>query len=95
MYIIKFDSERKNNFKAIVLFIGEQRIADQFKYKIEIINQTDGTHLQWQDKPKSIRSDIKSLLDFSSDDGINFDQRIIKRLLFDNTFDIKLLIEDH
>ena len=32
IYIIQLDSER-TNFKAIVLFIGEQRIADQFKYK--------------------------------------------------------------
>ena len=94
IYYIKFDSERKYNFKTIVLFIGEQRIADQFKYKIEIINRSNGTRLEWEDKPISIRNDINSLLDFSSDDGFNLDQKMIKRLSFDNTFDIKLIIQN-
>ena len=51
--IVKFDSTRKFLFKAIVLFVGEQRIADQFKYKIEIRNRSNGTRLEWEDKPIS------------------------------------------
>ena len=64
--IMKFDSKRKYHFKAIVLFIGEQRIADQFKYKIESTNRSNGTRLEWEDKPISIRRDVKSLLLFKN-----------------------------
>ena len=91
--IIDFDFKYKNNFKAIVLFIGEQRIADQFKYRIEIINKSNGTELQWIDEPISIRSDVKSLLDYDSDDGLNLDKKIINRLSYDKTLDIKLTIQ--
>ena len=91
--IMLFDSERKH-FKAFVLFIGEQRIADQFKYKIEIINQSNGKQLHWIDKPISIRKNDILLLRFSNtDDGLNLEENMIKRLSYDNSFDFKLTIQ--
>ena len=93
IFIRKFDSTPKLQFKAIVLCIGEQRIADQFKYKIEVFNESNGTRLLWEDKPISIRSDVKSLLSFDQNNGLNLEKNMISRLWFDNTFNVKLTIE--
>ena len=90
LYINKFDSNPKEHFKAIALFIGEQRIADQFKYKIEIRNKSNGTRLEWEDKPISIRRDVKSLLTFEENYGLNIDQNMFNRLWDINNFKIIL-----
>ena len=95
VYVIKLDSDRKNHFKAIVLFIGEQREANQFRYKIEVINESDGTRLQWEDKPISIKNDIKKILSFGQNSGLNLDHNTISRLLYDNTFYINVTISNN
>ena len=95
IFIRKFDSKRRYYFKAIVLFIGEQRIADQFKYKIEVFNDSNGTRLLWEEKPISIKKDVKKLMTFEDDEGLNLTESSISRLWNDNNFNVKLTIEDN
>ena len=93
IFIRKFGDDRKQLFKAIVLFVGEQKEANKFKYKIEIINKSNGTRLEWEDKPISIRNDIKLLLTFNQNKGLNIGKNSIKRLTYGNNFNIMLTIE--
>ena len=84
---------KQYRMKIIVLFIGQQRIADKFIYKADIINESNGKKLQWIDKPISIGSDVKSLLSFRQEDGLILDQRMIDQLSFDNYLKITITIE--
>ena len=79
-----------NQFSIIVLFIGEQRIADQFKYKIEVINESNDNKLQCIEKPISIRSDVESLLSFDYNEGLTLDNKIIDKFSFDDTLYLKI-----
>ena len=94
IFVRKFDLTRKNSFKAILLFIGERKDANQFKYEIEIRNKSNGTRLRWDDKPISIKNDIKSLLAFYRNYGINLNSDIIKRLWNDNKFHVSITIDN-
>ena len=94
IFIRKFDSDRKYHFKAILMFIGEQKDADKFKYNIEIRNKSNGTRLQWEDKPISIKNDIKSLLAFYGNDGLNLNENTISRLWYKNYFNVFITIDN-
>ena len=85
--------KKEYQIQIFVLFIGEQRIANKFKYKIEIINQSNGKQLQWSDKPIPIRSDIKWLLSFRKIEGFSLDQIMIDKLSFNNYLKITITIE--
>ena len=91
--IKRFDNTSKLQFKAVVLFVGEQKDANQFNYKIEIINQSNGTQLQWIETPISIRNDIKSVLSCKNNDGLTLDEKLIDKLSSNNSLIIRITIE--
>ena len=86
-------SDKQYQIEIFVLFIGEQRIADKYKYKIQIINKSNCKELQWIDKPISIRKNIKWLLSFSNTEGFRLDQIMFNKLSLDNYLEVKITIE--
>ena len=80
-------------YSIIVLFIGEQIIADQFKYKIKVFNDNNDNKLQCIEKPISIRRDVESLLSFNNNEGLTLDNKMIDKLSFDHTFKLKITIK--
>ena len=88
-----------NNFrsqyqiKILILFVGEQRNANQFKYKFEVMNESDGTRLQWEDKPISIRSMNTWSLPTPKNNCLTLDKIMIDKLSFDNNLKIRITIE--
>ena len=70
-------------FKVIVLFIGEQRDANQYKYQISMSDHSNDKSLQFKDRPVSIRKDMTELLDHSNNSGFVFDENLIQRFTDD------------
>ena len=82
-------------FKILVLFVGEQRVADQFKYKIQVMNESNGTRLLWEDKPISIRSMNTNtwFLLAPKNNCLVLDYFMIVKLSVDNILKININIE--
>ena len=74
------------NFKAILFFIGEQRIANRFRYRLEIGDESDGPRIQFEDTPNSIRNGVP--LTVSAGMGLAFDNQVAERFIDDNIFRI-------
>ena len=77
-------------YKLVLLFIGEQRIADQFKYRISMSEPSNGPRFVFEYKPHSIREDISQLLDLNNSCGIFFDDNLMKRFTKDDNFIFQL-----
>ena len=97
-FIIILDTEEDEShdnritLKVILLFIGEQRIADQFQYRITMRDRSNRSRFNFEDRPHSIRQDVRQLLDHSNRFGFVFDENLIKRFTDDNNFAIKVTI---
>ena len=81
-------------FKAILLFIGEQRIADQYQYTIELSDPSNRQYFHFRERPHSVRQEVSQLLERSNRKGFAFDENLIKRFTDDNQFIIKLNITE-
>ena len=84
-------------FKVNVLFIGEQTMADRFRYTIVLSDPTNGQNLQFMGKPHSIRGgreEVYPLFEHENRLGFAFDENFVKRFTDDNQFILKLNITE-
>ena len=81
-------------FKAIVLFIGEEKDANQYKYKIKMSDHSSDRSLHFEDRPLTIREDLTKLLDHSKNSGFVFDENLIQRFTDDIGIRLQLNITD-
>ena len=62
-FLYVLTSDDKFNFKAMLFFIGEQKVADKYKYRLTIGGHSDGSLLQMKNKPVSIRQRVSTVFD--------------------------------
>ena len=72
-------------FKFFAIFIGQQSDAMKYKYKYEIVNQSNGNQLVFEGMPNSIRDEWA----MTDSDGLVFDLSLAKRFN-NNDFKISL-----
>ena len=51
----KCDRDDRSVIKASIFLIGEPRVANRYKYKLEVTNHLSGPRLNFEDQLKSIR----------------------------------------
>ena len=80
-------------FKAFVVFIGEQRNANQFRYKLEICRPDSvRPRLYFEDIPVSIRDSVPSLIENGL--GLLFDDKMAERFSNDDILKLNLEFSD-
>ena len=78
------------SFKAFLVFIGEQLMADRFKYKLDIFDPKQDIGLQFKGRPNSIRHKVSAL----SFGGLTFDLITAKQFIRNNKLKITLEVID-
>ena len=99
VFLLKRNPEERNehiivNFKAIVLFFGEQRDANHFKYRISMSDHSNGLRLYFEEKPQSVRESARPFLLTDNLLGLAFDENLIKKFTKKANFEFKLNITD-
>ena len=81
------------SFKAILFYIGEQRTANRFKYRLAIKDDSQGVKLAFEGRPKSIRNDVRHSLE--CDSGLFFDEHVLRNMCPQQTLEINLDITEN
>ena len=76
------------SLKPIVFLFGEQRDANHFHYRISMSDPTNRKHFYFEDKPHSIREDVRQLLSVSHCSGFQFDENLINMFTDDINFSL-------
>lgn len=77
-------------FKVFILFVGDQKVAEDFRYRIEISDQSNRNEFQFKGTPKSIRSNIWSLIDTVS--GLIFHEKTFKECAKDGRIQMNVCV---
>ena len=63
--------EGHQQFFAVVQVIGTEKLAEQFRYKLELVDSRQGRKLTWEAKPRSIHDGISQVI--TSNDCLIFE----------------------